>query len=469
MAAGIALFTLAEPRFQILAAALLLMSVMLFAGPRVSRWWTAAPPLTRTAVGLEPETSPSRHTLPVLAALTAAAAALRLPGLDGDLWLDEIGTVVVYLRLPPLETLQTYVSANQHLLYSLAGSISFQLFGESAMAARLPAAILGIAGIPALYFLGRLIAPRREAWLAAALLTVSYHHVWFSQSARGYTGMILFTTLGTAFFLRAIIQDRARDYLMWVASMVAAILFMQNATFVLVAQVAAHALIALREQLPARRLFQVAWWASIAVLVAVAAHSLVIPQMIAFMRTVDRTGLGWSLDGIIPVLTSGLIAGVGVAGLVTILALALAGFISYWKRSPIFALIALFAPLANLAVLAITRYGAYPRFFLYVLPFALLIAVRGAFVIGEWLAAGLSLRRRWLPAFAILALLFISSIVSLVPNYIYPKQDYRGALAWVESTKGTGDMVAAAGLAATAYQVYHAPSLPVLYELTDLE
>lgn len=30
-------------------------------------------------------------------------------------------------------------------------------------------------------------------------------------------------------------------------------------------------------------------------------------------------------------------------------------------------------------------------------------------------------------------------------------------------------MVAAAGLAATAYQVYHAPSLPVLYELTDLE
>ena len=43
---------------------------------------------------------------------------------------------------------------------------------------------------------------RREALLASALLTVSYHHVWFSQNARGYTGMLLWTLLGTYFFIR---------------------------------------------------------------------------------------------------------------------------------------------------------------------------------------------------------------------------------------------------------------------------
>ncbi len=469
MAAGIALFTLAGPRFVILASTLIAAALMLFASSHLSRWWSTAPPLTSSQAGLMPGPHSSRRAIPALAALTAIAAALRLPGLNSDLWLDEIATVVSYLRLPPIETLQTYTSANQHLLYSFFGSISFQLFGESAWAARFPATILGIAGIPALYFMGRLVAPAREAWLAAALLTVSFHHVWFSQSARGYTGMILFSVLGTAFFMRAIVSGRVRDYALWVASMTLAILLMQNAAFVLVAQVMAYTLLSLSGALNAKRFFRVAWWATSVVIAAIAAHSFVIPQMLAFMRTVDRTGLGWSVKGMLPVLTSGLIAGVGAAGLVLLMILLLSGFASYAKQSPIFAGIAAIAPVANLGVLALTRYGAYPRFFLYVLPFALLIAVRGAFVLGDWLSARLSLRQRWLPAFMILSVLIISSLVSLVPNYVYPKQDYSGALAWVESRRGAEDVVAAAGLAATAYQVYHAPSLPALHDLADLE
>lgn len=469
MAAGIALFMLADPRFVIFASTLMAAALMLLSSPRLSRWWSTAPPLTSSEAGLMPGPPTLKGAIPLLAALTAIAAAFRLPGLNSDLWLDELATVVSYLRLSPLETLQTYTSANQHLLYSFFGSISFQLFGESAWSARLPATVLGVAGIPALYFMGRLVAPAREAWLAAVMLTISFHHVWFSQSARGYTGMILFSTLGTAFFLRAIVGERARDYALWVASMTAAILFMQNAAFVLVAQVAAYTLLSLRGALSAKRFFRVAWWATSVVIAAIAAHSFVIPQMVAFMRTVDRTGLGWSVKGMLPVLTSGLIAGLGAAGLMLFMILLLTGFVSYAKQSPIFAGIAATAPLANLAILALIRYGAYPRFFLYVLPFALLIAVRGAFVLGDWLTARLSLRQRWLPAFVILAVLIISSVVSLVPNYLYPKQDYRGALAWVESRKGADDVVAAAGLAATAYEVYHAPSLPAIHTLADLD
>ena len=37
---------------------------------------------------------------------------------------------------------------------------------------------------------------------AAGLLTVSYHHVWFSQNARAYTALLFFTLIATTLCLR---------------------------------------------------------------------------------------------------------------------------------------------------------------------------------------------------------------------------------------------------------------------------
>jgi uncharacterized membrane protein len=47
-----------------------------------------------------------------------------------------------------------------------------------------------VASIGALYLLGRAVAGPTEALFAAALMTVAYHHVWFSQNARGYSGLL---------------------------------------------------------------------------------------------------------------------------------------------------------------------------------------------------------------------------------------------------------------------------------------
>ena len=63
------------------------------------------------------------------------------------------------------------------------------------------AVVFGVVSIPIAYAFGRQIAPRSESFLAAAFLSISYHHVWFSQNARGYTGVLLGTVIASSLFL----------------------------------------------------------------------------------------------------------------------------------------------------------------------------------------------------------------------------------------------------------------------------
>src|SRR5262249_318850 len=132
--------------------------------------------------------------------------------LDTCLWLDEVLTLTHYARPALGMILTSFPDQNQHMLYSVLGHISLDCFGESAWALRLPAVLFGVASIWALYALGGRIASRTEALLAAAMMTVSYHHVWFSQNARGYTGLLFFTLLSTWLFVRGL---RAGRWPLW--------------------------------------------------------------------------------------------------------------------------------------------------------------------------------------------------------------------------------------------------------------
>ena len=401
----------------------------------------------------------------VVALLVAIATATRVIGLDQDFWIDETATAVTYLRLPWWKAVQSFQSANQHLLYSLLGSLSFAVFGESEVAARLPAVVFGILGVPALYLLARRVAPEREAIAASLLLAVSYHHVWFSQSARGYTGMILFAILGTSYLLRALASNRGRDWTAYVVCMTLGILCHLNTAFVVMGQAASYllALSRWKEWRSSHRpvtVRLVSAVASVAVL-SLGGHALVLGQMIEFFRTVDRTGLGWtSVGSLAPVVTTGLLAGLGVVGVVMMAALLIAGLGSYARQGALLAGLFILPALFNAAAIVVLRYGAYPRSFLYVLPFAFLLAVRGAAVVAGFAADRLipaedpSRMARTIEVAAI-GLLACASVWGLTYNYRYPKQDYRGALRHVMAVKGPSDEVAAVGLAAVAYRHYY--------------
>lgn len=425
------------------------------------------PGLPANLIGL-PASPERRLGLWPVAAVVALGAALRLPGLTGDLWIDEIATLANYLRLPISKIVQTYTSANQHLLYSVLGSVSVSLLGESAVAARLPALLFGIATLPALYLLGRRLSSEREALLASVLLATSYHHVWFSQSARGYSAMIFFATAGTRLLVDGVAWNRPAAWRLYVACMTLGVLSLQNTAFVVAGHAGAYLLLLIRKRrldllvAPVSR--RMAASLVLVGLFSVEGHSLVLFRMLEFFGSVDRTGLGFGFVEFWPVLLGGLRTGLGAVGLAGLVVIVGAGLRSYLKQSPLLAGLLVLPGLFNAGAIVALRYGAYPRSFLYVLPVALLLAVRG---ISELAGAACRSATRLVAAerciqrtqSLIAGVLVAGSCVTLAHDYRYPKQDYSGALRYVRSRMAAGDEVAAVGLAAVAYRLRYGPEL----------
>ena len=138
----------------------------------------------------------------VLALILAGALALRIVGLNDPLWYDEIITLDTHLHLPWGRMMEVY-SMNHHYLYSFETKALMPLLGEAPWVLRLPALAFGMASIAAAWWLARELAGATVAHVAAALLALSFHHIWFSQNARGYTELTFFAIVGMALFLRA--------------------------------------------------------------------------------------------------------------------------------------------------------------------------------------------------------------------------------------------------------------------------
>ena len=150
-----------------------------------------------------------------LTGLVFLATVLRAVALNQQLWFDEIVTLLDSARHPASRIVTQYAGQNQHMLYSLLAHVSIRIFGEQPWALRLPAVLFGVASIPALYFFARLVTTNREALLASALMTVNYQHIWFSQNARGYTGMLFWTLLTSIFFIQCASRGNHRAWILY--------------------------------------------------------------------------------------------------------------------------------------------------------------------------------------------------------------------------------------------------------------
>lgn len=174
-----------------------------------------------------------------LAAATALALVLRLVGLDGDFWLDEVVTVRDYASRSFGEILTTYDAPNNHLLNSLLAHGAFLAFGYAEWAIRLPALVAGVAAVPALFWVARPLLGDVRALAAAALLAVAAPHVLFSQNARGYTLLLLFGLLATGALARGLREDGLRWWALYAGSAVLTVAAVPTGAFL----VAGHALV----------------------------------------------------------------------------------------------------------------------------------------------------------------------------------------------------------------------------------
>jgi 4-amino-4-deoxy-L-arabinose transferase-like glycosyltransferase len=394
--------------------------------------------------------------------LTGVALLLRLWGINQDLWLDEIATLVGNMRLSPLETAATFNSANQHLLNSVTGSISIRIFGESTWAVRLPALLFGVATIPVFFMLARAVTNRAEAIFATLFLTISYHHVWFSQNARGYSAMIFFTVLSTLLLVRWLENRNTRERKnLWWFSLCGALGMMSllNYAFVLMGQFL-MALVTVGASQNHSRIPILLVSGALIVVLTLLGYAAALPAMVEYFSGGGEQ-MGWKnpvefalvfARGLTGALPATAMLALSAAGIV-----AAAGWLSYLKRQRMIALMLVLPPLFNIIALAILDFGAYPRSFLYIMPFGILVLIRGAFVLSAW--TGRLFRFAGSTGYVLPVLLLLVSALMLPHNYRYPKQNYTGALAYTRAQAAPGDVIVAVGYLASGYRKYYAPDL----------
>ena len=398
----------------------------------------------------------------IAVAALVIGAALRIAGANAQLWFDEIETLVDSVRQPLIDLVTHFPSNNNHVLYSVLANLSTSAFGEHPWSVRLPAILFGIASIPLLYILGKAVTSRFEAASAALLMALSYHHVWYTQNARGYTILLCVGLLTTHLALKGLRERRLAPWLLF--GVVAAFGAYTHLTMVL-ATVGMAAIIGLH-LLASRRGFKLADWTLPAAgfgAAAVATLALYAPLLGDIQAFFGDTSQGvkaasplWALAELGRGLQVGYATGavVGVAAIVF-----LAGCWSYLRQGPTVLALFLAPGILVFAISALMQRPTFPRFFFFMAGFILLIVVRGALTITELIRARLGglgeALRPWAPLAAVAAMA-LTSMVMLPRNYAGPKQDFAGALAYIDARTAPTDLVATVGGGTTSvYRGYY--------------
>lgn len=411
----------------------------------------------------------SRKEALAMAGIAILAAALRLIHLNSSLWYDEIITLIQSIRLPAGELLTTYGSLNNHVLYSWLAKFSAMLFGETPAALRAPAVIFGVASIIAAW---RLFRGEDRNWPAvgvALLLALSFHHVWFSQNARGYTGLLLFTTIATIYLVRAVRKDRTSDWFAYGVATGVAMLIHLSAAFFIVAQGLIVSIIALRNILGGRSLFEAIRGPAIGFGVAGGLTLIVFAPMICGMITTIQgvSSAGAALERQVvewknPLWTlTETISSFGIVGAAAPLAIffMIVGSYRLLRSSPVVAASYLLHIPITVIILTALSMRVWPRYFFIDIAFLFAAIVIGAFWFADFVWRRLKFDSRMGRGSGLLKaagffLMAAASIPLLLWNYRLPKQDFDGALAFIEASSAPGDNFAAPGLAGVYFNEF---------------
>ena len=389
-------------------------------------------------------------------ALVVAGLALRIPYLDQGLWIDELYTLFWQVRESPAHIIHASGLANNHVLYSLLAHYAVNWLGESAWVIRLPAVVFGVAAIPALYHLGRQVAGREEAFLAALFMTLNYQFVWYSQNARGYTGLLFGAVLASILFIRLLAAANPPARLIVGYAVVAALTawIQLTAVFVILAHGICWLALACKPNHAARfataapvflalllvGLFTLALYAPMfgaeenqfALALTGASGTVVAAQVEPISTGVAE--IEWVLKEYAQGLQRSVPGGWPVA--VIVVCVLLTGIGSYLRQGATIAGLLLLPVLLTFLVIYLRVLYFFPRYLFGCAGFLLLFAVRGGFVSAGWCLPFLSRR---------LILLFGSLMAlagtALVPAAWQPKQDFLGAARFIQEQRAAGDAV----------------------------
>jgi 4-amino-4-deoxy-L-arabinose transferase-like glycosyltransferase len=368
-------------------------------------------------------------------------------------------------------------SMNHHYLHNIAAKISMGLFGDAPWAVRLPAMLLGMGTLAAMWFLARDIAGSAIAHITTLLLALSYHEIWFSQNARGYTGLAFFSTLGMILFLRGMTAPTRKIWVLYGLCLAAAVFTHLTGAFFFMAQGVLWLGIvitrAVRGGLDAPTLRLPFLGFLIGGLITVLLYLPILPSLYHTVSTVaegSATDVMQEYQNPIWTAAEAIRTGIGQAGPlvalvgVAVLVLSLLGAVALHRDAPYFAPITFLSIGLTVALLMVVGMRIWPRFFFIDIGFLMLLIVMGVrlscavvalFLGGERVSRGLFVA-------AVIAMVAISAFLAK-RNYDFPKQDLIGAYNLVEDMRSPGDRVFSVGHTGPIFSEYFKADWPVIF------
>ena len=395
----------------------------------------------------------------LLLATVAAAATLRFMGLQSGLWYDEITSLVLSIRHPVGQIVTEFPGPNLHPLYNVLAHLSIQTFGESAWALRLPACLFGIASVVMVYALGTQVMSRVEAWAAAAVLATSYHHIWFSQNARGYTLMGFLALVSTHALLRAGGTDRRGGYVIYALASLAGIYANLTMAFVVVGQAAAMVAGRAFRWRPASQpaLGTLLWvWAAIAVL-SVVAYAPMVGKLLAVVSAprpaAQVATASWAMGETI----RSAVSGAGAPGALAAAVFAVIGAVVVYRGHPLACALLLMPGVVTGAAMVALHQPIRPRFFFFLSGAAAIFVGRGIGAAVEAIVRRRAVRSGAPAAGVIVCTIALAALsTTALPRYYrVPKQDFDGAVRLLDDAEAGGTRIAAAGPACLPLAIYY--------------
>lgn len=154
----------------------------------------------------------------ILLSLVFVGTILRFYKLDNQsLWIDEIFSVNIASPSNSFGNIYDFLKIKDPHppLYYFLVHIFFCLFGYTTFVLKLFSAIVGVLGIPSIYFLGKEILNKKVGLLAAFLTTFNYFHIYYSQEGRMYSLLFLTSCLSAVYLLKFIKEANYKHMLLF--------------------------------------------------------------------------------------------------------------------------------------------------------------------------------------------------------------------------------------------------------------
>ncbi len=167
-------------------------------------------------------------------ALTLLAAALRFATLGvQSIWLDESATMILVRH--SFGGMLSHLAGSESAppLYYVLVWIWTRILGTGPLGFRSFSALIGTLTVPVMYLAGRRASVRVGVW-AAALAALSPALYFYSQEARCYGLLVLFSAIAFVAWQRALDRPRGRELAMWSIASVLAVLTHYFAAFLFI-------------------------------------------------------------------------------------------------------------------------------------------------------------------------------------------------------------------------------------------